>query len=301
MNLGRAKSILILTFLALNLFLFYQLWQGQWYGGFTSFRREEEITRMELALENAGLSLQVNLPKGTLPMAYMLVEPWLFDPYALINEIWGIIEDPQTPLPSITIINNEGSGMDVESEKPSTDFSFGDDHLRLSQNGLAVIRLEIGGRAEKSGRENIDEYLREIRESVGKLSFYQGFISDYIVQEENEIISYSIQEYENYPLYTRYPSILFTDHEAIMMQFYRLDIIGFGEQKREIIPSTTALLRFLERYEGTDAPAGITGFTLGYYAHEYDAERWEIPPVWRIRLSSGEIYYINAFTGNPEN
>ena len=61
-----------------------------------------------------------------------------------------------------------------------------------------------------------------------------------------------------------------------------------------------ALLRFLERYEGSETGESIVDFSLGYYTREYDAQRWEIPPVWRIRLNNGEIYYINAFTGNPE-
>jgi hypothetical protein len=59
-------------------------------------------------------------------------------------------------------------------------------------------------------------------------------------------------------------------------------------------------LRLIDAYKGGALETGIIDFSLGYYSQEYDAERWEIPPVWRIRLDNGEVYYINAFTGNLE-
>ncbi|NLA26320.1 MAG: hypothetical protein GX878_02885, partial [Firmicutes bacterium] len=39
---------------------------------------------------------------------------------------------------------------------------------------------------------------------------------------------------------------------------------------------------------------------LGFYSRDYDAEEWEVPPVWRFLFEDGEISYINAFTGNLE-
>jgi regulatory protein YycI of two-component signal transduction system YycFG len=245
LNLSKAKAVLIWAFLILNIFLIYQLWQDQGYGVFASFGQQEEIIRLELALENADLTMQTSLPKSTLPMAYMLVEP------------------------------NENIMLNLDNN----------------------FRVKVNVDEER----NVEEEALEIFEFIGSLSYLEGFIEDYTLHEEKGTSIFLRQEYEGFPLYTRQTYVFSpVDGEPLLISFFRLDILGFAEQEREIIPSSTALLRFLERYEGHERPMSIMEFSLGYYTQEYDAQRWEIPPVWRIRLNNGELYYINAFTGNPE-
>jgi regulatory protein YycI of two-component signal transduction system YycFG len=92
MNLSRAKTVLIYTFLLLNVFLCYQLWQDQGYGGFAAFGRKEEISRLEGELQKAGLLLETDLPKTIGPMAYLVVEPWHYSPAEVIASFWEILE-----------------------------------------------------------------------------------------------------------------------------------------------------------------------------------------------------------------
>ena len=315
MNLSRAKTVLIWSFLILNIFLIYQLWQDQGYGRFASFGQQEEIMRLELALQNADLTMPISLPKSTMSLSYMLAEPKISDPLELIAELWEVLEGPQAPSPSIISTKNEGIGSDeaeaeteakIEAEEPSidyVDYFFGKHKLNYRQNGNLSLHLSCGIQAKEGGNEeeNSQEEIREILELLGEFSFLEDFTVDYTLRAENGIFVFLRQEYENYPLYTRYAyAFSSAGDETLMIRFFRLDILGFAEQEREIIPSSTALLRFLERYEGHDGPMSILEFSLGYYTQEYDAERWEIPPVWRIRLNNGELYYINAFTGNSE-
>ena|GEM_PF-451349 len=303
MNLSRAKTVLILSFLILNIFLAYQLWQDRGHGGFASFGQQEESMRLELAMQNAGLSMPINLPKGARSLAYMLVEPRVSNPMELIGELWEVLEGAKTPLPSVVSTEDEGSGGETETEELFADYFFGKHRLNFRQNGIFSLYLDYSIRAKegRDGVDNTEEEIQEIMALISRLSFLDGSVMDYSLSEGKGTSVFLRQEYQNYPLYTRHayafaPAV----GETLMIRFFRLDILGFAEQEREIISPTTALLRFLERYEGYDGPMSILEFSLGYYTQEYDAQRWEIPPVWRIRLNNGELYYINAFTGNPE-
>ena len=292
MNLSRAKTVLICTFLALNIFLCYQLWQDQGYGGFASFGQKEEITRLEIALQNAGLILEANLPKSTEPVAYMIVEPWTYSPQELIFNLWESLEGPEESVPEITI--DFSKNADKEGEENLLAYSFGRYELVVSRTGTAV--LKFAPRDEEAKQITTEQ---EAQQLIKSISFLDDFVPDYSHPAENGKIICFRQEYEKFPLYAGYLHYFVIKRQPIL-QFYRLEVLGFADQKREVISSSTALLRFLERYEKTEGEVSIVEFSMGYYTREYDAERWEIPPVWRIRLNNGELYYINAFTGNPE-
>jgi len=139
MNLSKAKTVLIYTFLVLNIFLCYQLWQDQGYDGFTSFGRKEEITRLESALQRAGLVLETDLPKPTGPVAYMIVEPWIYSPHEIIVNLWGILEGAEEPVPEITI--HFGMYDEKKGEKNLLAFIFGRYELIANRTGAAVLKF----------------------------------------------------------------------------------------------------------------------------------------------------------------
>jgi len=290
LNLSRAKTVLICTFLALNIFLCYQLWQDQGSGKFEPFGQKEEITKLESALLNAGLTLETNLPRGTEHAAYLMVKPWTFSPRELIFCFWEALEGSRKTAPEI----KHASRSAEKGWEDRAVYFFGRHELIVSRAGPAILNFHF--KEEEAKKIYTEEQARQL---VSKIFFLHDFVPDYTTSDEKGKVLYFRQEYEGCPLYAGYISFsLFERHPSV--QFYRLEVVGFAEQKREVIPSSMALLRFLERYEGSKNEESIVDFSLGYYTREYDAQRWEIPPVWRIRLNNGEIYYINAFTGNPE-
>ena len=293
MNLSRAKTVLIYTFLLLNVFLCYQLWQDQGYGGFAAFGRKEEISRLEGELQKAGLLLETDLPKTIGPMAYLVVEPWHYSPAEVNASFWEILEGKGEPRPEVAI--HLGAGDEEKEENNLAGYFFGRYELIPSKTGVATLKymLQENEKDELIAREKIAWQL------VNNLTIFEDFVPDYSCSTgEGKIVLFR-QEYEGFPLFAGYLHYSSLERQRIV-QFYRLEVLGFAGQEREIVPPSTALLRFLEVYNGTEAGACIIEFSLGYYTREYDAERWEIPPVWRIRLNNGELYYINAFTGNVE-
>ncbi|RJX26741.1 MAG: hypothetical protein C4554_05430 [Dethiobacter sp.] len=291
MDLSRAKTVLICTFLILNIFLYYQILQDEGRGNTGLFGRKEEMSRLESALQEANLFLETPLPRGGVRLAYLVVKPWHFKPEDIIVALWGVLGYEEKAFPA----GNGESRFVGSNEDNVTVYHFGEYKLLVSKEGSVTLKRT----REEKLQENysLEESEQAVREFTGRLSFLNSFIYDYSQKKEKGTIFNYRQEYEGFPLYAGYLQLLMKGKVPLMFSLYRLEPVGFAEQKREIIPPSTALLRFMEAYKGGKEKRGIVEFSLGFYSHEYDAERWEIPPVWRIRLNNGEVYYINAFTG----
>ncbi len=291
MDLSRAKTVLICTFLILNIFLLYQILLNESGGNTGLFGRKEEMSRLEAALQEAGLSLEVPLPKGGVRLAHMIVEPWHFQLQEIVVPLLEALPGEKKALEEL---NNSGF-YPSSSENSLSAYHIGEYQLLVAKEGRVTLkRLGWGKSVDSFSLEESEQVARQI---INKVPFLNNLIYDYSQKYTNETVINFRQEYEGFPLYAGYLQILMRGVTPAALYFYRLEPVGLAEQIREIIPPSTALLRFTEAYREKKEKAGIIEFSLGFYSQEYDAERWEIPPVWRIRLDNGEIYYINAFTG----
>lgn len=68
---------------------------------------------------------------------------------------------------------------------------------------------------------------------------------------------------------------------------------------RPVLPATEALLRVAPLLVEKGA-AVVVEVQQGFYSPVYDAREWEAVPVWRVRLASGKVLYVNAYTGEVE-
>jgi len=292
MDISKAKTVLIIAFLILNMFLIYQIALEEGGGNTLLFGGREEISRLEAALEEAGLALEAPLPKGGIYLSYLIVEPWRFTPEEVIYELWRALEK-EKPLPEVDIIpadSRPGQGAV---------YLFGGYELQVGEEGLITLKSKGTGEKEGDilGDFTAEQYLQTAQEFTGKVFFFHDFFYDYGEKKEKAVTLHFRQEYEEFPLFSGFLRLLVRENIPYGLFFYRLEPAGFTEHKREIIPPSTALLRFMESYAHESEKRKIVDFSLGFYSKHYDAERWEIPPVWRIRLDNGEIYYINAFYG----
>lgn len=305
MDFSRARTVLIGVFLFLNIFLLYQIWQDEDRGDFAFPGRKEEVSRLETALRTAGFSLEASLPRGGMRLAHLVVEPWRFDAAELVLTLWTLWEKEEGLPPVVEEANKEGDGG-VEGGKT---YFCGGYSLHVEKEGLLVFEAkQKRAFGQKVDNDNREVMLKTAQEIIQKTPFLQGFIFDYAQETEKGTVLFYRQEYEELPLYGGYLELLCGEKGKIVFSLYRLEPRGFAAQTREIISPAAALLRFLETYkpdtfkaeQDTTKRKSITEIALGFYSHGYDAERWEIPPVWRIRLGNGEIFYVNAFTGNLE-
>ena len=295
MNLSRAKAVLIAAFLILNLFLIYQIVVDERMDNPVFFGSKEEVSRLETALQQANLSLDVPLPRGGMHVAYLVVMPWQPVSENVVTLLWeGLVnneEERENFSPEDMLITGN-------HENNISEWRFGDYELLLCKEGSFQLHNVFHDLEPQQIESAAEEFMKRV-------SFLQDFVYDYVKVEEAETILNYGQNYEGFPLYAGYLQVKCNAEPGCEIYLYRLEPLGFGEQEREVIPPSTALWRFLDVYSETEHneifPTTIIEFSLGYYSEEYDAERWEIPPVWRIRLLNGEVYYINAFTGYLEN
>lgn len=295
-DLSRAKTVLICTFLVLNIFLFSQILLDEGRGETGLFGRKEEMSKLESELQAVGLSLDVPLPKSGAHLAHMVAEPWHFQPEEIIFELYqALINDEQMSAEGL----RDNSTNKCNNDANLAAYCIAEYELLVHKGGaIAFNRIRETGQPAVSP---LDESEQAVKEFCRRVSFLNNFAYDYAKQERKGISLYFCQEYAGFSLYAGNLNFLWEGGSLAGLNFYRLEPVGFAEPEREIIPPSTALLRFVETYEkGAEKKKGIVDFSLGFYSQQYDAERWEIPPVWRIRLDSNEIYYINAFTGMLE-
>lgn len=293
MNLSRAKVVLILAFLGLNIFLLYQIIVDEGMDSPVLFGRKEEVSRLETALQQANLSLDVPLPRGGMSVAYLVVMPWQSDPEEVAVMLWQGLENEEKDKNFLS----DNLVIKDDHENKISSWHFGSYELRLCTEGSFQLQHVFKDLEPDQIEVAADQFMKRV-------SFLQDFVYDYVVVMQDKRVLYYSQDYEGLPLYAGYVHFGSTADSGYEVYLYRLQPLGYGDQQREVIPPSTALWRFLETYletENDTLPTAIVDFSLGYYSEEYDAERWEIPPVWRIRLLNGEVFYINAFTGYLEN
>jgi hypothetical protein len=272
MDLSRAKTVLILTFLCLNIVLLYQIWADEAGDSPVLFGGEEKASQLEAALQQANLFLNITLPRGGMRVAHLEVTPWQPDPAEVIHIFWNALAE----------------GEDTAARQQ---------HI-LPGDGPMILSGVFAGLPPGQLRTAAQAFVEQI-------PFLNDFVYDYIISGDNVTALYYRQEFAGFPLYAGYLQFRHegagTKDSRVDVYIYRLSPLGFAEQEREVIPPATALWRFLETYTGENGQAAaIVEFSLGYYSEEYAAQLWEIAPVWRIRLDNGEVYYINAFTGYRE-
>ncbi len=288
MNISKAKSVMIVVFLALNFFLIIQLLEPGW-GSFEEVIYREERQRAESMLAANNYRLDAHIPSRAEKSFFLTV---------------------MTPDKDIEAIKarffNGGKPKEQETEEGVL-LTYEGATLKVHKSGLISYRPRVEEPAVDSSDEGDggeqDAYKRafaflEKRE----LLFQEPYRYEIL---KNPLGGYSVvfyQEYNDVPLFSGYARVNIDEGAVTGAWFYRHRIVGMQDrQEMEIIPATMALMRLMEEVGRSESEKLISRIEPGFYSREYDAEQWEIPPVWRVSLEDGTNYFINAFTGNIEN
>lgn len=280
MDLSRAKTVLILAFLALNLFLGYQLWLEGGVTALTYVQRESELSRLEVALQEAGITLTTPLPRGAVRISHLVVEPVLLPRQEVLNIFFP---DPE--------------GLVLQRLEQDVHYWQNGRRLIFYPGGLVSFRTNPPEPVLELNQEEALLKAQKFLEGVGAAPYLK---LDCQLRLDVGWKLLFAQEYESFPLFGESLQMVIQGDHISSVELYLVEPLGFSGQEREIIQVSTALLRFLEEYGDRVEGTAIIDLTLGFYSTYYNAERWEIPPVWRIRFNNGEVFYINAFTGYPE-
>jgi len=289
LNLGRAKTILIIAFIGLNLFLGYQLFWPD-FGRLTSVAvTTEEISAVENLLNDNNYYLETSIERGIKTSDFLKVSP---DWETLDNLLEGYIE----------------RGAEVESNEDLEYYRLDDKVAIIHSSGLLHIRYSPGILLDENlYQDNNDLDKSELKDLAVEFLeeenlMLQDLIYDYMEQENDEqTVVFFKQELDDKPIYTGHFKVIIEKDRITALEAYWLKPIKrIPEREMEVIPASEALRNLVNKLGSSTDERSIEEIELGYYSEEYDAENWEIPPVWRIALDGSEYYYINAFTGNLE-
>jgi hypothetical protein len=73
-----------------------------------------------------------------------------------------------------------------------------------------------------------------------------------------------------------------------------VELLGSGEAK-SVLPAAKVVASLIETY----LPDGaiISDIQLGYKGPIFDSEKQVSAPSWRVMLESGQLFYVNAISG----
>ncbi len=278
MDLSRAKTILIIAFLALNVFLCLRLWQSPQYlrvrGGLTA----EEAEQAKNALQGAGFELQAPIPRQTPSLSLLHVSRPPADAESWIARFWP-----------------DGDAQRVSGGPGSERFVRGQEQLEINAGGIITLRVQPAGSPvpPEDGRLLADRFLRERGVLEDSLKF------DMTLTRPNALIYRYLYTYRGFPLFNSYADVVVGPEGLGEVIIYRVLPLGFSGREIQVISPAVAVQTLIEQ-AGNFQAKKIVDISLGYYSQDYDAERWEIAPVWRFAASDGTAFYVNAFSGEAE-
>jgi len=281
LDLSKAKNILILAFLLLNLFLSYRLWfspqplqAGRCLSG-------EDLEKVRVLLTAAGYELAAPIPRQAprLSLLHVYREPQQSD--ALVEMFLGADVAESVTTNGLTVFAKEGNSVTVT---PSGQVVFRSAAKR--KNSLASM---------EENRQLAELFLQERglwREDL-KLDFFRSRGA------KGDSFFRFVQTYHGFPLFFSTVEVLVAAGQVREVTIYRVASQGFSSKEVQVISALEAVQIFVEQPSVMPAQK-ITDISLGYFSEDYDAERWETVPVWRIAGVDGTAVYINAFNGEVE-
>ncbi len=285
MNLGRAKSILIIAFAGLNLFLGYHLFWPD-FGRMTRVAvTAEDLQATEVMLSENNYFLQTTLSRSVHVSDFLTVEPARSFQGEVLQEFIK-------------------KGAHVVESDNATAYRADNETAVVYSSGLIRVIYEPGVRLVEDAAgieahrltELVDNFIEEEK------LMPEGAVFDYMEKSDAGFINFNYyQVYQEMPIYAGQLKVILEAGEVNIIEIYWLNPVDrLPLREMKVISAAEALQNLVDRLGPSPVPRDIEAIKLGYFSGEYDAEKWEIPPVWRIELDGNDRHYINAFTGNIE-
>ncbi len=277
MNWPRARAILLVSFLALDIFLGYvALGPKQAYGEVTSAEIQRAITRAA----SAGVVVSAPIPAQVTAASFLSVEPWQVDRLVTAQRLLG------TDRPTV-----------VQESRELTVWGYSGSLVTSLASGVFIYLP-----AEKSGGRGVDT--RSARTLVEDFLRPSGLLPldarlDWVREagEESYVVQFR-QDYQGAALFGGYITANVDKGRISRIRMVWFSPKGYSGKKRALVPATDALITALSAGESVvERGSAIESITLGYLSEPLDARQWDAYPVWRFGFSNGSFVYVNGYSG----
>lgn len=267
MDWRRAKNILLVILILLNLFLFVNVMSVKDPFNITGKYQKDA----KKALQAAGVILTGSIPS-----------------HAPVGRISFAQNDPSFYADFVRRL----TGLQVDDADGSSNNAWENDgNLLVIQDGIFVFTPKDGQEPFPADNlKKLDQKLRNwLKEKIGP---NEVFVQNSLVQNGNTITAEYVREYKNLPLFSQKISLTLTDGRLTRMEgnIKILYAIKPSKSVDEIISPHIVLLTGKDKVQGI-----VVSVELGYLSLQGD-DLYDTP-VWRITLASGDAVWFNAYTG----
>ncbi|MBS3873126.1 MAG: two-component system regulatory protein YycI [Firmicutes bacterium] len=297
MDWGRVKTLLIVSFLILNILLAGRLYfvpELEMYLGLTDRASSEAVLR---ALQAHEVVLTGTLPTVALraPFAQVSLRRLNHNDIDLLRR--QILGDEAV---HSTIATTDDRPL---VEQP-TSFVLGHEDLVITTQGYisyhnrAVAKTEAPLDAEQAVQV-AEEFFRH------RMDGPRDFVFDSVIPlEEGSYRVEYVQTFRGNRIFPGYIIMVIKGGEVAAMWMSRLNVALEAGGAKPVLPASGAVLSLLNHRlnRGETGAMEVLEVLFGYHSPIYDAidPSWRGVPVWRIRTNAG-VYFINAHSGVPES
>lgn len=295
MDWAKARLWLILLFALLDGYLALQVraeraaWQS-WAWVPPGSASEPSSAQVARQLAEAGVLLETGLPSGAPALPLWSVRAQPADGEALARRLFGAGGWTAEPWPG-----SPGSYTYVDRKTPQQ-------RLTVLREGPVEVQEPAGGGGASSpeaARQAADAFLGRLGwPPAGQLA-YDGLEAS--TRAGGGLVVHYVEMFQGRPLFGGYAAVEVRGGEVTHLEGVWLEVGGRGGASRPVMPAEEALLRLAaDRGANPAQPLRVREVRLGYFSpvyRVYEANRWDVAPVWRVRLADGSVYYVNAYTG----
>lgn len=288
MDWSKAKNILIIAFILTNIFLFYYVGKGLLAGSDLNLISDQYIADVESHLKENGIHISGDIPKEIISLPKVMVRFREFNH----EEILELFMENNYHRISEATYKNENQKLIIEGNKKII-------YKNSSEEKVADHISEI------VAQEISNEFLKEKGLLDKNIELKQIFYQKY--DEFSDLMTYKLvyhQVYKNRFLGESYIHVYVNETGVVGLEGMLLETDeGSKQQKKLLIPATTALLRKMnDMINDNRGEIVVRSIEVGYYFNPYDVEftDWTFiesgtaVPAWKITLENGKIYYVEA-------
>jgi len=270
MDWGRAKSILIIMLLALNIFLLANIFLISAGDAF----RGQDVSAASRILEKRGVGLKCRIPASANSVGKLFFKETAVNRPAVFKRLFGSAQNP----PSFTSPGAKiADGSKTLNFEGDNSFTFEDKHPSVDINLAGP-----GGNGE-----NIKKLLAEMRLPVS--SFYLDGTTN---NPDGTVTCVLYEKYGGYAVFDNYAVVTALDGRLASLKWHYKKPENIVPGARKIISASQILLK---NYIAGDK-AVITSIDLGFMEYKLERDTKELYglPVWRIRTEDGKTRYFKA-------
>lgn len=280
MNWGKARAILIIAFLCLDVFLGVRAWavvRAQLWGQ----NPASELGFARQQLRELGVQVSCEPPAQGRPSSFVMVKPLYQDSDSAARAFLGEDLTGVTPftLGSATVYRKGSVTMSVEKGSiiEYLDRSVRPGEPTEPQGALEVVRRFLMGKGVQLDTRNC------------------------LVSRQQELVIVIAEQYiSGFPLFGSQVYAEVSGQQIRRVRLRWLAVEGPSGYRKALVPVGEVLRRAGREIVRREGRGAIVSVEQGYFTEIYDATQWEAVPAWRVRTASGLELVLNGYTGELE-